>query len=103
VGAYTKLTMVLLVDRLIIGVCCHERRQHYFAPLDEGPLNHGILDSTFALLLLSCGGDLLRLCRIIAEGGPHITFFLPLDLNFSLDGFQILNLFINIVLLMWLL
>lgn len=74
-GAYTKLTMVLLVDRLIIGVCCHERRQHYFARLDEGTLDHGILDSTFALLLLSCGGDLLRLCRIVAEGGPHITFF----------------------------
>lgn len=67
-GDYTKLTMVLLVDRLIIGMCCHERMQHYFALLDEGPLDHGILDSTFALLL-SCGGDLVRLCQIVAEGG----------------------------------
>jgi hypothetical protein len=33
-----------------------------FALLDEGPLDHGVLDSTFALLLLSCGGDLLKLC-----------------------------------------
>lgn len=93
--AHTKLGMVLLADRLTKEMSCHRWKHHGPVLVGEGLvmtlLLHFLFFASHTMQLLSCLTNLLPKMS-------NLMHLLPLYLNFSSDCFEVLDLFINIVL-----